>query len=79
MIGNKLGKEFEELRRQKIEARSAKHKGEVLKFASCFVHLLEEFAELILVIKSADKDRIAEELADLANCCEFAFIALKDW
>lgn len=73
-----LIKRFEELRRQKIAMVEYKHKGEVLKFEDCVRHLVTEFAELILAIKAWRKDAIVDELGDLANCCEFVFIALKE-
>jgi len=80
----KLRKEFERRRRQKIEAVAHKHKDDSLDFEECLAHLRDEMRELELARKylliTGDDDlvkRIEEELIDVANCAEFTFIALR--
>lgn len=69
--------EFNALKERKIELRNDKHKGEALKFPYCFDHLKEEYEELLKAKETGDKKKIAEELGDLSNMCEFTFLALK--
>ena len=69
--------EFNALKERKIELRNDKHKGEALKFPYCFDHLKKEYEELLKAKETGDKKKIAEELGDLSNMCEFTFLALK--
>jgi NTP pyrophosphatase (non-canonical NTP hydrolase) len=79
-----MDNEFEKLRKRKIELKNDLHKDDALDFNYCLSHVIEEFGELIVAVKEwrkrpneIDRITVAEELADLANCCEFTFIALK--
>ena len=79
-----LRKEFEALRKAKIEAVAHKHKDDPLHFNDCYRHLMDEVRELDSVVLSLtddltplEKHLIEKELIDVANCAEFAFIALK--
>lgn len=79
-----LRKEFEELRRAKIEAVADKHTDDLLDFKDCLAHLMDEVRELdtaqkYFIITGDDEivKRIEEELIDVANCAEFTFIALR--
>jgi len=74
-----LRKEFEQLRREKIEAVADKHKDDPLDFIACYFHLKSEYEELVDAAVSEDAGRVIEELVDIANCAEFTFIALRKY
>lgn len=84
IVIEQLRKEFETLRKQKIEAVAHKHKGDPLLFDDCYRHLMDEVRELDSIVlgttdnpSSLERNLIEEELIDVANCAEFTFVALK--
>ena len=69
-------KEFEKLRKQKIEEKQHKHINEEWDYEDCKAHLLEEISELKEAVDTKSPQEIALELADVANLCEIVFCVL---
>lgn len=72
-----MDKEFDKLREKKIELRQNRHTNDGMAYDYCLEHVKEEYKELMTAVEKKDIEGIAEELADLANCCEFTYKALK--
>jgi NTP pyrophosphatase (non-canonical NTP hydrolase) len=67
---------FEQLKLAKLKQVARKHVNDPLDFNNCLEHLKQEFKELNDAVEEGDEGHITEELADLANCCKFVFLAL---